>query len=719
MTTTIQQSALLYTIKVETRGTLEDGVTLKRRSYVAIESSKGLMSADEQAELATTLREASLEHRYVESSTNGDNHYALPVESMFTAIRTLEDKGWMTREHVPYFVWKTLTQSEAQNPLSAEHVEKQVGSALWRVLHPYQQVGVRFAVERKKAYIADEMGTGKTLQSLMICQYFQDKWPVLVVCPSSLCYTWRSEIMQWLSLPESDVWILKNGKQVSKNLSHKFFVVSYNLMKAPVVHEWLMGQQYQVVVLDEAHNIKNRHSKQSQQALKLISQSEVRVLLSGTPFNYPSEMFQQVKALYPEIYPWFYHFKRDYVEEHDKMYYAERYCRPYYMDLKRGRGSWVFKGYDHHEELNAVLNTFMIRRLKDQILTQLPEKNRVCITLDPLTRKQEKEIAKLLKEEKKQTRQSRVEEKGVKVVQGASRDRFMKSFRLASQYKVPHVIKFLKAAMIEDFMTAYPESKTLLFFHHSVMVEALEKCLQENGFGNSYFVIKGDTPSKKRDEYVQAFQKTDRYRFGLLSITAASVGLTLTAAQFVVKTEILFGPDLHLQAEDRAHRLGQKNKVLIFYLIEPRTTDDINFGLIRKKERESSRMLNGEQRHMKSQRISCPNTPSVVPEPSEKDLPRPLPPKLSTMLMPPPKKRRRVIRLRREEDKTENKHLSEDQDKPSTPKKSRIIVRRRRSKTSKETEPMIKIWTPDLAKNMVNFFTPPEGGNQRSFPQAQ
>ena len=90
----------------------------------------------------------------------------------------------------------------------------------------------------------------------------------------------------------------------------------------------------------------------------------------------------------------------------------------------------------------------------------------------------------------------------------------------------------------------------------------------------------------------------------LLSITAAGTGLTLTAASTVVFTEILFGPDQHLQAEDRAHRIGQENQVNIFYLIEPKTTDDINFGLIRKKERESSRMLDGKPNMLSSRRIA-------------------------------------------------------------------------------------------------------------------
>lgn len=108
--------------------------------------------------------------------------------------------------------------------------------------------------------------------------------------------------------------------------------------------------------------------------------------------------------------------------------------------------------------------------------------------------------------------------------------------------------------------------------------------------------------------YVQDFQTTNNtYRVALLSITAAGVGLTLTAASTVVFSEILFGPDQHLQAEDRAHRIGQRSDVNIFYLIQPKTTDDINFGLIKKKERESSVMIDGTASAVTSRRAEAGN----------------------------------------------------------------------------------------------------------------
>ena len=139
-------------------------------------------------------------------------------------------------------------------------------------------------------------------------------------------------------------------------------------------------------------------------------------------------------------------------------------------------------------------------------------------------------------------------------------------------------------------------------------LESAEKALEEMLTEDTrfpYFVISGKTDALQRDEYMKAFQTSEGFRIGLLSITAAGVGLTLTAAKVVVFTELLFGPNDHFQAEDRAHRLGQKSAVNIFYLIQPKTTDDINFGMIRKKDRESGIMLDGHATHLQSRRVAA------------------------------------------------------------------------------------------------------------------
>jgi hypothetical protein len=128
--------------------------------------------------------------------------------------------------------------------------------------------------------------------------------------------------------------------------------------------------------------------------------------------------------------------------------------------------------------------------------------------------------------------------------------------------------------------------------------EAIEAMFQKAGV--SYFTIHGGTPNESRQPLVNTFQTTDEYSVALLSIGACKTGLTLTAANSVFFAETTFGPDDCLQAEARAHRMGQKNTVNIFYLMTPKSTDDIVFGLVCKKERESSKMLDGKESHMRA-----------------------------------------------------------------------------------------------------------------------
>ena len=368
--------------------------------------------------------------------------------------------------------------------------------------------------------------------------------------------------------------------------------------------DYMKHHTYDVMILDESHMIKSLGSQRSNATLQIISKAEIRILLSGTPFSYPSEMYQQIKALNPTIYPWFFNYRDSDFEEPGKYFYAKRYCKPTKLNF-RGAESWVFKGYERSEELNAVLNTFMVRRKKSDVLSQLPEKTRICITLPPLSAKEQKKIDALLQDDSMKKKKKEKGEKKEKVekkfqFKDDARATYMEAFRLASTFKTPHVIDFIKDHILGDLLKENKDMKFLIFFHHQNMMEAIRELLQEKEI--QFFLIDGSTPPIKRQEYVDSFQTTNKYNIALLSITAASTGLTLTAASTVIFSEVLFSPSEHLQAESRSDRLGQKNMVNIFYLIQPKSTDEINFGLIKKKERESSRIIDGKSSHINSTR---------------------------------------------------------------------------------------------------------------------
>ncbi len=575
------QTALTISLVNSIAGLFEDGVTARRACKLQIGGASRYLTELDFHRLRQDLPDLTLE--WAEP-----NVHARPVAAMYRMCRTLENKGrWAIQSTCPHEPWAQVVKNERLPRMSLEQVAERVGPEIWTKLKPYQQVGVRFAVERKKAYIGDEMGTGKTLQSLVACRYFRELWPVLVVCPSSLRRNWANEIERWLGLAPEETFIVPTGKKLAKvNLDeHKFVIISYSLLGRKNVTAAVEAMRFQACVLDECHYVKTRDSNRAKACAKVTAGAQVKLLLSGTPFNYPSEMYMQLYIIDPAMYPDFFD-RREGEEREGECHYARRYCKPE-KQVIFGRISWTFKGYRNAEELNCVLTTIMMRRRKKTILTQLPPKVRSYISLDPLDRKKQKEITDLLKEE------------AGKVSQGPKE--FMQSFRMANRYKIPKVVDFIRSYIVGDVLKENCRLQMLIFFHHSLMREALEDLMEQQNL--AYFSIHGQTPSEKRQEYVDAFQRSE-FQVGLLSITAAGMGLNLTKASLEIFTEILFGPDKHRQAEDRAHRLGQVQSVNVMYLGLPNTTDEINFGLIKKKDRESGRMLDGKESHMHAARYN-------------------------------------------------------------------------------------------------------------------
>lgn len=542
----------------------------------------------------------------------------------------VETKNWTVNE-IPKEVIHVLKLHENFQMIPDDEIESKIGPRLWNLLHPFQKTCVRFTVSKRRAYIADEMGSGKTLEALASCAYYSDLWPVLVICPSSLRYTWKSEIEKWLNI--DNVYVVDDTKtflehfnqkeedddettekkqkrkkrkisdkkqmKLKNALNHKFCIVSYDLARNENVENILLSK-YKVLVIDECHYIKCYKSQRSKSVLKYSREADIVFMLSGTPFSYPHEIFTQLKAIQPHMFLKFFEYPKastDVVEEEKKkkaFTFADRYCKPL-RQYVGNREEWIFRGYDRPAELYAVLSTVMVRRRKHEILSQLPEKNRICITLSPLSDRQLLEIKELL--DQRNEEELSINDKN---------SSYMQSFRLTCGYKIPKVIEFLKKQIIEDYLVEKPDDKILIFMHHKVMGEAIEELLKEKEL--NYFVINGNTSSEKRQEYANDFQTTDKYQIALLSITAAGTGLTLTAASCEIFTEILFGPDQHAQAEDRAHRIGQKNNVNIFYLIQPDSTDEINFNLLKKKEFQSSRCLDGKGNVLESNDISQETT---------------------------------------------------------------------------------------------------------------
>jgi SWI/SNF-related matrix-associated actin-dependent regulator 1 of chromatin subfamily A len=221
----------------------------------------------------------------------------------------------------------------------------------------------------------------------------------------------------------------------------------------------------------------------------------------------------------------------------------------------------------------------MIRRLKKDVLSQLPAKRRMRVPLDPERMNQDilREVERRVK-----TMTASAED-----LDGSSCDvNISQLFRLTADAKIAASLEYVEHLIRLGI-------KFLLFAHHHSTLDALERKIIE--LKTDLIRIDGKTRPGQRPERVARFQQEDSVRVALLSITAAGTGLTLTAAQTVVFAEMYWVPGQMQQAEDRAHRIGQRDCVTVQYLVAKGTIDDVVYNSLEKKSKNTSAILDGQQ----------------------------------------------------------------------------------------------------------------------------
>lgn len=248
----------------------------------------------------------------------------------------------------------------------------------------------------------------------------------------------------------------------------------------------------------------------------------------------------------------------------------------------------TYQGASNHEELHNLMKaTVMIRRLKKDVLYQLPMKRRQQVFLE-LTEKDMKWISCLFCElevvkGKITMCKSEEEVKSLKLVQ---KNLINKIYTDSAEAKIPAVLDYLGTIVEAD-------CKFLIFAHHQPMIEAIHQFLLKKKVG--CIRIDGTTPASSRQALVNDFQEKDAIKAAVLSIKAGGVGLTLTAASTVIFAELSWTPGDLIQAEDRAHRIGQVSSVNIYYLLANDTVDDIIWDVVQNKLENLGQMLDGHE----------------------------------------------------------------------------------------------------------------------------
>jgi len=378
---------------------------------------------------------------------------------------------------------------------------------------------------------------------------------------------WEREVRE--CCPKWRAFVISGKKRERLPKGKDVYIINYDIVMSRI--DDLKEMEFKSTVWDECHYLKNKSALRTKAVLgtgskfRGLSNIPTIVALSGTPIlSRPVEIYPVVKALVPNALPPF-------------MTFAMRYC-----GAKHNGFGWDFTGASNTKELHQLLtSTCMIRRTKEEVLKDLPDKTRSIIPLS-MEQKAAKEYARA-----KDHFIGWLREVNPTKVSAAQRAEALVQFQtlkqLARKGKWKATIEWLKDVLSTN-------GKVIVFAVHHAAVDALMEALS----GFNPVKLDGRDSNKAKNAAVDRFQEDPTCRVFIGNIKAAGVGITLTAANMVAFVELGWTPGEHSQAEDRAHRIGQKNAVSVYYLIAEGTVEQEIAGLLDRKQKVLSAVLDGE-----------------------------------------------------------------------------------------------------------------------------
>ena len=486
----------------------------------------------------------------------GENENEVIIEDSTDSIKQL--KLLMDRfplEILSKTVWqrkivKTYAPKPTLPPIKHKLKRAKPGEQFRGKLMNFQKEGLDFLLKSSgNALLADEMGLGKTVQTLSYVSTEKQTFPVLIVAPLVTLNNWEREIEKFLKkksrngrILESNspsVTLIRTGK--SKELPKTdIYVINYELLLKRSDDLEQVG--IRTIVCDEVHNLRSKTTQKYKAVKKLAALPTVqyRIGLSGTPiYNRGSEIWPIIDILKPGLLGSFKEF-------------CEYFC---YVNDK---GKAIVLENKRASLRNELQKHVMLRRKKADVLKELKDKVRYKEVIASDTDYYLEELDKIWKKLEDEQKEAQTE-----FSKSASYHRAIQSERqIAGVAKLPHVINFVKNIM-------EIEESVVVFCHHKVIHKLLHESLQEF---SPVSIIGGQTDSTRQDQ-IDKFQKGES-KLMIAGIRAGNVGINLTKAKYVIFAELDWSPAIHRQAEDRLHRIGQKNTVFAYYLIGNGTLDD-------------------------------------------------------------------------------------------------------------------------------------------------
>lgn len=449
-----------------------------------------------------------------------------------------------------------------------------------KVLRDYQLLGVKWLYNIYKCgfggILADEMGLGKSIQLIyLIKQILLEKKDakILIVAPTSLIYNWKNEFDKFAS--DISYKVLAENKTVRKEeLEHlddyNVLITTYGLVRQD--QEKYKEMNFELIAIDEAQNIKNPNAQMTKVVKSLTANT--KLALTGTPLE---NSVLELWSIFDFIMP------------------------GYLANMVNFRKKYNIKNVDDDSlkqlnHLNDQIKPFILRRKKKDVVTELPDKIENNIYIDLNSEQKKLYVAQLEKTQKELDNILSTEgfKKGnFKILQLLTKLR-----QLCIDPRIVYENYQGGSAKIENLVSIVKEiiengHKILLFTSYKTALDIVNKEFTNNNI--STYVIDGSVSSKKRMELVNKFNEDNTNVF-LITLKAGGTGLNLTSADVVIHLDLWWNPQVENQATDRAHRIGQKNKVEVIKLICKGTIEERILELQNKKKILSDKLIEGEDR---------------------------------------------------------------------------------------------------------------------------
>lgn len=452
-------------------------------------------------------------------------------------------------------------------------------------LRPYQKAGYNWFMFLKNyrfgGCLADDMGLGKTIQTLAFLQKLKEEAAAqnqrccsMIVMPTSLIYNWMQEALKFAP----DIQVLcytgsARAKDIERFQDFDLVLTTYGIVRMDV--ELLEHFYFHYIILDESQNIKNADSKSFKSVKKLKSQH--KLILSGTPVeNSVNDLWTQMSFVNPGLLG-------------SRKFFQENFASP--IEKK--------KDQEKARKLQAIIKPFVLRRTKDQVARELPDKLEQIFYCS--MSEDQAEIYESIKSEYRNELMRSLENGGVQrssiqILQGLTRLRQIANHpRLIDENYEGFSGKF--ETVTENLLNVLAEGHKVLVFSQFVrQLELYCKYLDKEGV--SYLYLDGAT--RNRGDIVAEFQKNEEIKLFLISLKAGGVGLNLTEADYVFILDPWWNPAVEQQAVDRTHRIGQQKNVFIYKFITKDSVEEKILSLQNRKRSMAESLITTEESFVKS-----------------------------------------------------------------------------------------------------------------------